>query len=292
MSMQERIDRRAFLRGSSLAAVGCAAGSVASEQAKAATEMPVVRIGKMTVSRFIGGGNPFSGFAHQPGNLSKEMLDWYTVDHLKQTLDQAADQGVNTCVARGDRHIQRMFREYWLGGGRIKNWIAQTAPEYASIPRNINEATSAGAKGIYIQGAHVDRLFAEGLLEEIRPWLDEIRKRDAAVGVGSHRPDVLRIVQDKGWPVDFYMQCFYNLSERDEEYLAEDREKAVRTIRELEKPTIAFKILAAGRNDPEEAFPFAFSNIKSIDPVCVGVFPKHRPYEIAQDAELTRRHGS
>lgn len=282
------MDRRVFLKGSSLAAAGCAASSL-SAQAK--TQMPMVRIGEMTVSRFIVGGNPFSGHAHQPGDLSEEMLDWYTVGRLKQTLEQAADQGVNTCVARGDRHIQRMFREYWIEGGRIKNWIAQTAPEYASIPRNIKEAAGAGAKGIYIQGAHVDRLFAEGRLEEIQPWLDEIRNRGVAVGVGSHRPDVLRIVQDKGCPVDFYMQCFYNLSERNEEYLPEDREKAVRAIRELEKPTIAFKILAAGRNDPDEAFPFAFGNIKSIDPVCVGVFPKHRPDEIPQDAELTRRYG-
>lgn len=258
----------------------------------ARAQMPTVEIGGMNVSRFIVGGNPFSGFSHQSAELSREMLDWYTVDRLKRTLEQAADEGVNTCIARADRHIQRLFREYWNEGGRIKNWIAQTAPEYASIPRNIREAAGVGARGVYIQGAHVDRLFAQGRLDQVRPWLDEIRKHGVAVGVGSHRPDVLRIVQEKGWPVDFFMQCFYNLSERKEEYLPEDREKAVQTIRELEKPTIAFKILAAGRNDPEEAIPYAFSNIKRGDAVCVGVFPKHRPDEIAQDADLVRRYGS
>jgi hypothetical protein len=286
------MDRRAFVKRAGLAAVGCGVGSSLSDRAASAPEMPTVPVGELTVSRFIVGGNPFSGQSHQSGELSNEMLDWYTTDRVKQTLEQAADEGVNTCLARGDRHIQRLFREYWNEGGRITNWIAQTAPEYESIPRNIKEAASAGAKGIYIQGAHVDRLFAGGRLEDVRPWLDEIRERGAAVGVGSHRPEVLRIVQDKGWPADFYMQCFYNLSERNEEYLAEDREKAVLTIRQLEKPTIAFKILAAGRNDPEEAFSFAFKNIKATDAVCVGVFPKHRPREIAQDAQLTRRYGS
>ncbi|MFH1741279.1 MAG: hypothetical protein ABIH23_19925 [bacterium] len=302
--MRESVNRRMFIKGSSLGAVGsalvgmgCASGTsetCASRpgRAKAAGDMPTVRIGDLTVSRFILGGNPFSGHAHQPGDAGKQMRDWYSVKRIKDTLNQAADEGVNTFLGRGDKHVMRMLQEYWNEEGRIEHWIAQSAPEFGSMSRNIGEVAGYGGRGMYIQGAHVDRLFAQGKLEDVRPWLDEIKERGMLAGVGSHRPDILRIVQDKGWPADFYMQCFYNITEHgDKVYPAEDREKAVRTIRELEKPTIAFKILAAGRNDPEEAFSFAFKNIKPGDPVCVGIFMKDRPHEIKQNAALTRKYG-
>ena len=31
------------------------------------------------------------------------------------------------------------------------------------------------------------------------------------VDIGSHIPEVLDYVEEKGWDVDFYMACFYNL---------------------------------------------------------------------------------
>ncbi|HPO07446.1 MAG TPA: hypothetical protein PLZ55_02170 [bacterium] len=288
--MQQDTNRREFLRRTGFAAMGGALIGMA-EKTPAAVEMPTIRIGSLAVSRLIIGGNPFSGHAHQPGNVGRQMTDWYTVERIKSTLEQAADVGVNTFLGRADQHIMRMLQEYWNGEGRIRNWIAQSAPEFADMSRNIREVAECGGKGMYIQGAHTDKLFKAGKLDAVRPWLDEIRERGMLVGVGSHRPDVLLLIQDKGWPVDFYMQCCYNLSDRDEEYLAEDREKAFATIRQLEKPVIAFKILAAGRNNSEESFQCAFKNIKNTDAVCVGFFMKDRPYEMQQDAELTRKYG-
>jgi len=288
--MRQEMDRRKFLKSTAVAAAG--SGVAGAAVAKASANMPMIRIGDLSVSRFIIGGNPFSGHAHQPGNVGREMREWYTVARIKETLNQAADEGVNTFLGRADKHIMRMLQEYWNEGGRVEYWIAQTAPEFASMSRNIGEVKSYGGQAVYIQGSHIDRLFREGRLEEARPWIDMIKEKGMLAGAGSHRPDVLRIIQDQGWPVDFYMQCFYNLTDRSEEYLSEDRDKAVQAIRKLEKPTIAFKILAAGRNDPQEAFPFAFRNIKPGDPVCVGIFQKQRPHEIKQNAELTRRYGT
>ena len=285
--MRQKIDRRQFLINSTTAAALAAAAP-----AFAKSKMPMIEIGDIRVSRFIIGGNPFSGHAHQPGDVGQQMRDWYSAARIKQTLNEAADEGVNAFLGRADKHVMRLLQEYWNENGRIPYWIAQSAPEFSSMSRNINEVKSYGGRAMYIQGAHIDRLFKNGKLQDARPWIDTIKDKGLLAGVGSHRPDVLRIIQDEEWPVDFYMQCFYNLTDRSEEYLSEDRDKAVRTIRELEKPAIAFKILAAGRNEPEEAFDFAFRNIKQGDPVCVGIFQKHRPHEIKQDAELTRKYGA
>ncbi len=285
--MRQEIDRRKFLVSSTVAAAMAAASPACAK-----VKMPMIKIGDIDVSRFIIGGNPFSGHAHQPGDIGQQMRDWYSSARIKQTLNEAADEGVNAFLGRADKHVMRLLQEYWNEDGRVPYWIAQSAPEFASMSRNINEVKSYGGRAMYIQGAHIDRLFKNGKLKEARPWIDMIKARGLLAGVGSHRPDVLRIIQDEEWPVDFYMQCFYNLTDRSEEYLPEDREEAVKTIRELEKPTIAFKILAAGRNEPEEAFDFAFRNIKRGDPVCVGIFQKDRPNEIKQDADLTRKYGA
>jgi len=288
--MRPNTNRREFLKRTGFAAIGGMGIGVARETS-ASAEMPTVRIGSLTVSRLIIGGNTFSGHAHQPGDVGRQMTDWYTVERIKSTLEQAADMGINTFLGRADQHIMRMLQEYWNGEGHIRNWIAQSAPEFADMSRNIREVAECGGKAMYIQGAHIDKLFKKGKLDDVRPWLDEIRERGMSVGAGSHRPDVLLLIQDKGWPVDFYMQCCYNLSDRSEEYLAEDREKAFAAIRQLEKPTIAFKILAAGRNNPEEAFKSAFENIKRTDAVCVGFFMKDRPHEMQQNVELTQKYG-
>ena len=57
-------------------------------------------------------------------------------------------------------------------------------------------------------------------------------------------------------------------------------------IQTLSKPVIHYKIMAAGRNDPAEAFDYVARSIRSGDAVCVGVFPKENPRMIEQDIEL------
>ena len=65
----------------------------------------------------------------------------------------------------------------------------------------------------------------------------------------------------------------------------------VRTIRAIDKPCIAFKILAAGRNEPEAAFRFAFEQIKPTDPVCVGFYTEEQPTQVADNVALTVKYG-
>ena len=61
-------------------------------------------------------------------------------------------------------------------------------------------------------------------------------------------------------------------------------------IRQVEKPVLAYKILAAGRladrpAEIEKAFEYAFRNIKPTDGVIVGMFPKFRD-QVTESAEI------
>ena len=115
------------------------------------------------------------------------------------------------------------------------------------------------------------------------------------VGLGSHIPEVIEYAEERGWNVDFYMTCFYNLSrdEREsalvsgdraaatrERFLEEDPPRMAQTIQATPKTCLAFKILAASRHcgsqaEVAEAFRFAFEQIKPTDAVVVGMYQKH-----------------
>ena len=98
-----------------------------------------------------------------------------------------------------------------------------------------------------------------------------------------------------GLPTDLHMVCFYNLTGRrgkidvansEDKYHPDYPPAALACIQKLQRPCLAYKILAAGRRDPREAFTDAFGGIKDTDAVVVGVFPKDQPTQIADDAKL------
>jgi len=294
--MRSEMTRRDFLGFAAAFAVAArqgiaTPGQPASGSPESPGDMPTVKLGPLRISRLIIGGNPFSGNSHFSPELSKEMKEYYTPERIKAALKEASRFGVNAILARADANIMGVLREYWKEGGSIRIWFAQHAPEKPSVIENIDEAAEAGAKAVYIHGGVVDKMFAKGELEKIWPWLEHIKEKGLLAGMAAHRPEVHLAAHEMKLPVDFYCQCFYNLTIRGENYLPEDRDMAVQTVRQLRKPVIAYKIMAAGRNEPTEAFRYAFSHLRPGDAVCVGVFPKHRPREIEQDATLTREFG-
>ena len=69
--------------------------------------MEMVRIGTATVTRFILGSNPFSGFGHQGHDVDLAMVHYFTAARIKETLRRAGELGINTLIARGDHHVIR-----------------------------------------------------------------------------------------------------------------------------------------------------------------------------------------
>jgi hypothetical protein len=95
------------------------------------------------------------------------------------------------------------------------------------------------------------------------------------------------------------MCCYYNSNRRDERaehvsgmeewFLDEDRAIMTRLIQRLSKPVIHYKIMAAGRNDPTEAFAFAARAMRANDAVCVGVGPGDAPAMVREDVALLEK---
>lgn len=259
-------------------------------------ELPQVRLGnsEIYVTRLISGGNPLCGNSHYSPEMSDEMRDYFTEEQVVKYLHTLQESGINSIQARGDYH--RIL--YWLELFRREkgqlHWIAQTASEMSDVFQNIRIIAAAGPVGIYHHGSQTDKFWLEGRIDEVNDYLKCIRDTGVQVGLGTHTPEVIEYAEEKGWDIDFYMACFFNLnrkpresalvsgkmdSQSAEEFLMEDPPRMCAVIRGTDKMCLAFKILGASRlceNQEQVAnsFKFAFDNIKPKDAVVVGMYPK------------------
>jgi hypothetical protein len=256
--------------------------------------MPTVRFGDHTLSRLIVGGNPVSGNSHLTAAFNREMIDYFTARNVKKLLADCEQSGITAWQSRGDRHILRLLHEYRQEGGKL-DWIAQTASELANLPAHIrNIAALEKPIAIYNHGANTDSLWRSGKIETVREQCKVIRDTGALVGVGTHIPEVVEYVDEKGWDVDFFMTCVYNLSRTpdeasriagrpvtDELFWDADREQMLNRVRRTLKPCLIFKVYAATRKcgSPEQmrdALKLVFRYAKPNDAVVIGMFPKYK----------------
>jgi hypothetical protein len=253
-----------------------------------------ISIGKLSVSKVIIGGNPFSGFSHQSPEKDIELKKYYTTERIKQTLSHAEELGVNTHIGRVDHHVLRLLLEYWDQGGAIQ-WVAQICNSTGSINSGIEKAVGAGAKAAFIHGGIMDNYLANNRLHEIPDYIARIRDAGLPAGVAGHNPKVHEWVRDN-LDVDFHMCAYYNSASRDkraehvsgmvEWFRSGDRDTMAGVIKTLDKPVIHYKVLAAGRNNPKEAFAFMAKHFREQDAVCVGINTKDNPRMLEEDLEL------
>jgi hypothetical protein len=248
-------------------------------KSKVTSPMPMIKLKNLSISRIVVGGNPVSGFSHAGPDRSKAMLDYFTMENIKKMLHHCEKCGINTAFLRADNFIIRVLREYWNEGGKIQ-WVAQTATEEDAMS-NIDKAKRFGASAIYLHGGTIDGLFEDGEHDKVLKQLEHAKETGLPAGVASHIPPNIMEVEKRGWNPDFYMVCLYNIPgykgklgvDENEKFRQEDRAIALDVIAKVQRPCIAYKILAAGRMDPRVAFKEVFSRIKPTDGVNVGMFP-------------------
>jgi len=267
-------------------------------------ELPAVNFFGHKVSRLIVGGNPISGNSHLSRETDREMVDYFTSENSKKLLFECERQGITAMQLRGDRHVLRLLHEYRSEGGKLL-WIAQTVSELADIKASVRGMSAYQPIAVYLHGTRADNYWKTGMIDRLKADLAALRESGVPVGLGSHTPEVIQDSEEKGWDVDFYMASLYNPykltpgwresflvsgKHEPEVYEDSDRDKMSSVIRQVKKPCLAFKILAAGRNaqTPQrlrEAFEFALRSIKSSDAIVVGMFPKGTD-QVAKNAAL------
>jgi len=264
--------------------------------------IPKVKFGQVEISRLVLGVNPFHGFSHYNGTYGTIMREWYTQERVVEVLERSEKLGINAFNYVHMRRGLPDWRRYRAGGGRM-HIVAQA---YSDDPAEMVNAVKPLAA--WVQGERTDDAYRAGRLDSIRDYCKKLRQLGVSmVGVGSHIPEVLELVEQQGWDVDFYAGCVYNRRRTPEElrkllggelpemprevYLQDDPPRMYKIFRQTAKPCFAFKILAAGRTaNPEAAFKQAFESIKPADFVVVGMFPRVKD-EVKENAYYASRYG-
>jgi len=254
--------------------------------------LPTVDFCGLSPTRLIIGANPFGGFSHQNPERDAEMVAFNTPEVIRETWARAEAAGINTMITNNETpHVLGAVTEYLAASGPLQ-WIAQMSDRaYPSMNDAVDRAVSIGCKALYFHGGIVDGLYAEQDADTLRDWVDHAQGLGLPVGVAGHAPETHYWVDSLDL-VDFHVVCFFNCgslhSGKGHRFRLADVAPAAECCRRLAKPCIAYKIMGAGRIDPQMAFEYAFENIKPIDVVNVGIHRGDRDDMVEDDVAIVR----
>lgn len=268
----------------------------------ATVQVPRMKFGPAEISRLVLGVNPLYGFAHYNMNFARSMAEWYTQERVCESMHRANAFGINAFnyvnIGRAPQDLARFQAE----GGQMHLIIQVTAhDDEAALAKNLKPLA------LQRRGEEIDVAFRNGAMAAERDWCKRVRDLGVMVGVGTHKPEVIAMVEEQGWDVDFYAGCVYNRTRTEDEwrqvlngqiaemsreiYVQSDPARMYAVMRQTAKPCFAFKILAAGRIADDQvaaAFRTAFQSIKPNDGVFMGVYPRYKD-EIRENAETVCR---
>lgn len=271
---------------------------------KASASLPRVRLGTHEVSRLIIGGNPFYGYSHFNRLFSTHMSEWATPERVCEALRECERNGINTWQFSHAERPRADLQRHREQGGKLQ-WILLSHSDIEQDHSLIREVAKQQPIGIVHHGGSAERKRRAGELGKVRDFLKSVRDSGLQVGLSCHDPELLELVEDQNWDIDFYMTSLYYLTRTPQEfekllgqkpvgeiYLPDDPPRMCRVIRQTSKTCLAYKVLAAGRltDRPEqidEAFRFAYDNIKPQDCLIIGMYPRYTN-QVQENADRVR----
>ena len=256
--------------------------------------LPTVDFCGLKVTRLILGANPFGGFSHQSPERDEEMRSYYTPERIVETFHRAEAAGINTVITNnGSPNVLAALRQYFADGGRLQ-WIAQVSPVYReeqTMLEALDEAAELGACAIYTHGRRTEDMYHAKDAAQLIEWMDRIRSHGLPAGTAAHGAEVHDWVHEVG-AADFHAVCFYRCGSLHDghglKFKLKDPPVATSCIRRLPKPCIGYKIMAAGRIDPQMAFEYAYDSIKPTDVVNVGMYRGDKDDMVEENAAIVR----
>lgn len=309
--MNETVGRRGFLKKSVGAALTASLVMSMEERALLAQTPPVVaktkpssrgtmptgKIGKVTISRLICGGNLISGFAHARDlvYVAPLLKRYFTDEKIMETWALCEEHGINTMVASfSDPHAAEVYRQYVKQGGTIQ-YIAQITAKEDNLDAAVQKAVDGGAVGAFLHGGLSDRWVRDGQIKLIGLLIEIIKDHGLIAGVAGHELRTVQEIEKAGFEPDFYVKTLHHsnywsfggsgekpevIRNRADNYWCRNPQETIDFMATVKRPWIAYKVLAAGAIRPRDGFQFAFAN--GADFALVGMFD----FQIREDVEI------
>lgn len=248
--------------------------------------MQTVKLGDYQISRLVCAGNPFGGYAHG-GNLAylgRLFREYFTDEKIAETLQLCRANGINTTLIETEDNILRSLDLYEKRMGHRIQWICQIPPDRKGLEvmkhmkQQIQIAADNKAICAFIQGAATESMFAHNKTEELRELIALMKEKGMVAGICSHHANIVEQAEELNLGAEFYMKTLNRVG-----YCCDDPEATKRIMKSVDKPFISFKVLGAGRDDPESGFRNAFEAGAAF--LAVGMFD----FQVKENAELVNR---
>lgn len=317
--MSENLNRRSFLQKSIVTSAGASLALSFEEQALlAATKKPIVpapgrsfkglpmgKISNVKISRLICGGNLIGGVAHSRDLIyvSSMIKNYFTEEKIIETWQLCEESGINTAIFSNHDAREKginVLAKYWNERGGQIQWIAQVHPRSNDLTTDIKKAVDGGAVGAYVLGGIGDRWVRYNRVDLLGKAVEFIKQNGLIAGIGGHSVRVPIAVEKAGIKPDFYFKTLHNWNywsarpdqlptavetrgpDDHDNIWALNPEETIEFMAKVDKPWIAYKVLAAGAIHPREGFKYAFKN--GADFVVAGMFD----FQIREDAIIAK----
>ncbi|MBK9137961.1 MAG: hypothetical protein IPM17_04255 [Verrucomicrobia bacterium] len=304
--LKENVSRRGFLGAM---AAGAAALTLEEKALLAAGAPPprlgskaqieTGKIGNVEISRLICGGNLIGGYAHSRDLIyvSSLLHHYFTDEKVMDTWQICEEHGINTMIVNPDNtRAVALFNRYRKERGGRMQWLAQASPEPGKMADVIKFSIDAAAVGVFLVGNLGDKWTFEKRVDLIGQFVELVRRERVITGVAGHSLEMVEAVEAARLPVDFYMKTLHHnkywSARRPDQtkpvienyavdnYYDMDPDRTIAVMSKIEKPWIAYKVLAAGAIRPAIGFDYAFRN--GADFACVGMFD----FQVAEDVKI------
>ncbi len=266
-------------------------------------EFPKSKICDMEVSRIMLGGNQLIHYTHcrDQQYVCNLIAHYNTSKKILETVALAEESGINTMVAHSVPWQLDLLEKHRKQGGKMQ-WITFPCTslqgfDFTAYTEEVKQLVDRGCQAMFLWGIQADGLLALNRIDVIAKCVEIYRDCGVIAGVGAHDIGVVRACEENGINVDFYAKTLHHhdypsapknpdqLTEpytEDPGYWCRDPEGDIKYMQTVDKPWIAFKVLAAGTILPESGFEYAFRN--GADSMFVGMFD----YEIEKNIVTAR----
>jgi hypothetical protein len=274
--------------------------------------LPTGRLGRLQFTRLIAGHNPVGWQAHSRDLIytSQLLRAYFTDDKVLETYQKYEENGINASMLRIETRSLALAKRYKQERGGKIQWMAQLVINEKDLTSDLDKAVEAGVVAAHIRGLEGDRFCKNQRMDMLGQALELIKKAGIVAGLGSHSIDPLIEAERLGLPADYYYKTFnsaqywsagppvppdpdwkptkeqlvqseYATSTHDN--IWETTPKATAEFfAKVEKPFVAYKVLAAGAIQPRDGFKYAFE--KGADFICVGMYD----FQLKDDVNITK----
>ena len=260
--------------------------------------LPCGKIGNVSLSRLFIGGNLIGGWAHSRdlAYASKLFTSYNTEAKIFETLELAQACGINT-IQLDPKCWDAVAKYNAQRSDKIQTMVCvPLIADKTKMNDEIKRQIDMGATFIYSHGGVTDsHMMKGGGTGVIAQMVELIKAQGVPAGVGSHSLNMPIACERDGVDPDFYVKTFHidrywsaTPSEHRQEYdwmsynrdsdhnknydnmWCNNPEETAEFMATVEKPWVAFKVMAVGSIAPQIAFSHAFRN--GADFIIAGMF--------------------